>query len=67
MDKPVTVLQALTLAGGFQEFAKDTEISIIRNYGSENIVLNFNYRDVIKGKTPEQNIVLRSGDVVVIP
>jgi len=67
VDKPVTVLQALTLAGGFQEFAKDTEISIIRNYGSENIVLNFNYKDVIKGKTPEQNIVLRSGDVVVIP
>jgi polysaccharide export outer membrane protein len=67
VEKPITVLQALALAGGFQDFAKDSEITIIRNFGKENIVFEFNYRDVIKGKQPSQNILLRSGDVVVVP
>jgi polysaccharide export outer membrane protein len=67
VEKPIMVLQALALAGGFQDFAKDSEITIIRNFGKENIVFEFNYRDVIKGKQPSQNILLRSGDVVVVP
>lgn len=67
VEKPVTVLQAIPLAGGFDEYANDSEITIIRNNGSENVLLNFNYKDVIKGRKPEQNIVLRSGDVVVVP
>jgi polysaccharide biosynthesis/export protein len=67
VEKPVTVLQAIPLAGGFDEYANDSEITIIRNNGNENILLNFNYKDVIKGRKPEQNIVLRSGDVVVVP
>ena len=67
VEKPVTVLQALALAGGFQDFAKDTEITVIRNLAKENIVFEFNYRDVIKGRQPMQNILLRSGDVVVVP
>ncbi len=67
VEKPVTVLQALALAGGFQDYARDTEMTIIRSYGTENIVYEFNYREVIKGRRPEQNILLRSGDVVVVP
>ena len=67
VEKPITVLQALALAGGFQDYAKDEEITVIRSYGTENIVYNFNYREVIRGKKPEQNILLRSGDVVVVP
>ena len=67
VEKPVTVLQALALAGGFQEFARDQEMTVIRTAGNENFTLDFNYRDVIKGKKHEQNIVLRSGDVVVVP
>jgi polysaccharide export outer membrane protein len=67
VEKPVTVLQALALAGGFQEFARDQEMTIIRTSGKENYVFNFNYRDAIHGKKPEQNILLRSGDVVVVP
>lgn len=67
VEKPVTVLQALALAGGFQEFAREEEMSIIRNAGNEHLLFNFNYKDVIRGKKPEQNILLRSGDVVVVP
>jgi polysaccharide biosynthesis/export protein len=67
VEKPVTVLQALALAGGFQDYAKDQEMTIIRSYGKENILFEFNYREVIRGKRPEQNITLRAGDVVVVP
>lgn len=67
VEKAVTVLQALALAGGFQDYAKDTEMTVIRTVGNDHIVFNFNYRDVIHGKKPEQNILLRSGDVVVVP
>ncbi len=66
-EKPITVLHALALAGGFQDYAKEDEMAIIRNYGGENTVFAFNYREVIHGKKPEQNIVLQSGDVVVVP
>jgi polysaccharide export outer membrane protein len=67
IEKPVTVLQALALAGGFQDFARDQEMTVIRTAANENFTFDFNYRDVVKGKKPEQNILLRSGDVVVVP
>lgn len=67
VEKAVTVLQALALAGGFQDYAKDQEMKVIRSLGNENIVFDFNYRDVINNKKTEQNIILRSGDVVVVP
>lgn len=67
METPVTVLQALTLAGGFQEFADQSDVKVLRSYGREHVFLDFNYKDVIKGKRTEQNIVLKSGDVVVVP
>jgi polysaccharide biosynthesis/export protein len=65
--KPVSVLQSLALAGGFQDFAKDQEITVIRTDKKGNKIFNFNYRDVIQGKKAEQNIILRSGDVVNVP
>lgn len=67
LPKPVNVLQAIALVGGFAEFADEGDIKIIRAYGDEYVYLDFNYKDVIKGKRTEQNIVLRSGDVVVVP
>jgi len=67
VEKPITVLQAVALAGGFQDYAKDAEMTIIRHDGKENTVFEFNYKDVTKGKKAEQNILLRSGDVVVVP
>jgi len=67
VEKPITVLQALTLAGGFQEYANESAIRIVRTSGQQHLVFEFNYKDVIKGKKAEQNITLRSGDVVVVP
>ncbi|HEY2934564.1 MAG TPA: polysaccharide biosynthesis/export family protein [Acidobacteriota bacterium] len=66
-EKPISALQALTLAGGFQDYANTSEITIIRIDGKEHMVFHFNYKDVIKGKGTDQNILLKSGDVVVVP
>jgi len=67
VEKPVTVLQALAFAGGFQEFADESGMTIVRTRDGRSTVLNFNYKDVVKGKGSEQNIFLESGDVVVVP
>jgi len=66
-EKPISVLQAISLAGGFQEFASLAEIVIIRNSGEDSTLYRFNYPEVIRGKNFSQNMQLRSGDVVVVP
>ena len=66
-EKPISVLMALALAGGTQEFANTSEIVIVRGSGEDSTLYRFNYPDVIKGKNFNQNMLLRSGDVVVVP
>ena len=66
-EKEISVLQALALAGGFTDFASPAEIVIIRNSGEDATLYRFNYPDVIKGKNFSQNMLLKSGDVVVVP
>lgn len=63
----VDVIQALTLAGGLTPFAKENDIKVLRREGARDIVLNFEYAKVKKGRKLEQNIFLRGGDVVVVP
>ncbi len=61
--RPLTVLEALTLAGGLREFGNAKKIVIMR--GNERI--KFNYNEVIKGKKLEQNIFLQPGDHIHVP
>lgn len=63
----VDVLQALTLAGGLTPFAKEDKIKVIRKQGGKETVIPFDYSEVKKGKSLQQNITLRSGDVIVVP
>lgn len=68
LQNPTTVLDAIALAGGCRDFAKQKDIYILRRHpdGSESR-LPFNYRDVIKGKNTAQNIRLQPHDTVVVP
>ena len=66
-EKPITVLQALATAGGVSEFADVADMVIIRGAGEDSKLFRFNYPEVIKGKNFSQNMLLRSGDVVVVP
>jgi polysaccharide export outer membrane protein len=63
-----TVLDAIAMASGFKDFAKQKSIYILRKSpnGTQQRI-PFNYKDVIKGKNPEQNIRLQAGDTVVVP
>jgi len=63
----MTVLQALSSSGGFTQFAKTKKIYVLRTEAGVQTKLPFNYNDVVKGKKAEQNIQLRSGDVVIVP
>lgn len=63
----MTVLQALSSAGGFTTFADVKKIHVMRLRDGKHVELPFNYRDVLRGDNPEQNIKLEPGDTVVVP
>jgi len=63
----MTFLQALSSAGGFTQFAKLTKIYMFRMENGKQVKYPFNYKDVISGKHPEQNVVLKAGDTIVVP
>jgi polysaccharide export outer membrane protein len=64
---PTTVLEALALAGGFRDFASPSKIVIFRKNGrGQTERLRFNYNRAV-GDAGEENVTLRSGDVVVVP
>jgi polysaccharide export outer membrane protein len=62
----MTVLQALAEAG-FTQFANLKAIYLLRTVNGKQQKLPFNYKDVVKGNHPEQNILLKPGDTVVVP
>ena len=63
----MTVLQALSSAGGFTTFADVKKIHVVRLHDGKHAELPFNYREVLKGDNPEQNIRLEPGDTIVVP
>jgi polysaccharide biosynthesis/export protein len=66
--RPTTILDGLAQAGGFQEFAKATKIYVLRRLpDGSTTMLPFNYKKVIKGQGLEQNVMLKSGDTIVVP
>jgi len=67
VSKPLTVLQALAMAGGLTPYAQESNIVVVRNSGKETLRLPFNYKKVKKGQSIEENITLERGDVVVVP
>src|SRR5579871_2411407 len=58
----MTFLQALSSAGGFTQFANEKKIYLLRQENGKQERHPFNYKEVIAGKTPEQNILLKAGD-----
>jgi len=65
---PLTVVDAIALAGGFRDFAKSKNIYILRTVSEGEIKrLPFNYKEVVKGIHPEQNILLQLHDTIVVP
>ena len=63
----VTVLQALSIAGGLNAFAKRSKIKVFRQEGGKTVTYPFDYNEVVDGENLQQNIILKRGDVVVVP
>ncbi|MEM7503399.1 MAG: polysaccharide biosynthesis/export family protein [Pseudomonadota bacterium] len=67
MNPRIDVMQALSIAGGATAFASLNDIKIIRRTGDIQTVLPFRYGDIERGRNLDQNVLLTSGDVVVVP
>jgi polysaccharide biosynthesis/export protein len=65
--RPLDVMQALSLAGGATSFASLNDIVILHRENGHQRAIGFRYSDVARGKKLAQNIVLESGDTVVVP
>jgi polysaccharide biosynthesis/export protein len=68
INQPTDVMQALAMAGGLNAFAAESNIHVLRRdkNGAQNAI-RFRYSDVKAGEELQTNIVLQSGDVVVVP
>jgi len=67
LTSPTTVLQLLALAGGVADWAKSEDIQVMRTESGKTTNYRFNYKDVIKGKNLQQNVMLKPGDTVIVP
>ena len=64
---PITVLQAISLAGGFDKFADESGIKVIRQKPIGQEILPVHYKDIISGDDMSTNIQLKAGDTIVVP
>ncbi|MEE9336114.1 MAG: polysaccharide biosynthesis/export family protein [Granulosicoccaceae bacterium] len=67
LGRYVDVVQALTLAGGTTPYASERNMRILRRKDGREVTYRFDFRDIKRGKNLKQNIILQSGDVVVVP
>ncbi|MBX2836331.1 MAG: polysaccharide export protein [Gammaproteobacteria bacterium] len=67
LGRYVDVVQALTLAGGTTPYASERSIQVLRRQDGQERTYSFDFRDIKRGRNLEQNIILQSGDVVVVP
>lgn len=61
------VMQILSMAGGVNPFASESNIQVLRRVNNVTVKIPFDYKEVLKGENLKQNIVLQRGDVVVVP
>lgn len=63
----MTVMQALSIAGGFTPFANLKKIYVMRSENGVSHIFPMNYKEVIRGRKTQQNIPLKAGDTIVVP
>ena len=63
----MTIMQALSEAGGISDYAKKNKIYVLRSEGGKEFQIRFDYDAVLKGEHLETNIRLVPGDMIVVP
>lgn len=67
LDSPLTVLQALSQAGGLDRFADRDDLKVLRTSNGVQNTISVDYDDLIEGKNLESNILLMTGDTILVP
>ncbi len=67
LARPLTALEALSQAGGFQEFAKPNKTYILHVVNGKMVRLPFHYSRVLKGNDLHENVEVNNGDTIVVP
>jgi len=67
MTGPMTVMQALSLTGGFDKFADLDEIKVLRNENGIQKTIPVNYNALIRGQSLKSNVLLKAGDTILVP
>jgi polysaccharide biosynthesis/export protein len=62
-----TLLQALTLSGGFTQYAGSDRIILLRRIAGRETRRQIRFSDIVNGKDPDANVVLQPGDTIVVP
>lgn len=62
-----TILQLIPMVGGFTDWADQKKILILRKENGKEKRFVINYKNLIRGKDLESNILLKAGDTIVVP
>ncbi len=65
--RPITVMEALSEASGFREFAKTDKMYVLHQVNGKTLRVPFHYKQVVKGKRLNENIEVHDGDTIVVP
>ena len=67
IEKNMTVMQAFAVAGGFTEWASKNEILLIRQVDGREKIFRIKYKDILKGKSSDNNFFIQADDTIVVP
>ena len=67
ITKRLTILQAFAIAGGFTEWASKKEIILLRVEQRKQKIIRINYKNIIKGKDLDQNVLVKPDDTIIVP
>lgn len=62
-----SLAQAISMVGGLTEWANQSKIVIIRKENGREKRFTVNYKKIVKGKDLDSNIILKSGDTIIVP
>jgi len=67
LKSETSILQIITMAGGFTDWANQKKILIIRKENGKEKRIIVNYKKIMKGDDPRSNIILKAGDTIIVP
>lgn len=67
LTRPTSVIEAVSEAGGFRDFAKTSKMYVLRLQNGKRVRIPFNYNKAVSGKNSAQDVDISSGDAIVVP